>query len=110
MKFVMRFEFDVPGEYQVGICLEIAESGKQSLHSVIDDLRVAQIPDVAEQHADGADLDSLPALAQQLSSARGLVAQHLPPYCPVTDTWHPVEFVPYTPFDHPTPTPRWGES
>ena len=110
VKFVMRFEFDAPGEYLVGIDLEVSESGKESLHSVIEDLRLAQIPDVTELNVAGTDLGSLADLAQELASARRLVAQHLPPYCPVTDTWYPVEFVPYLPLDYPTPTPHAEES
>ena len=109
VKFVMRFEFDAPGEYQVAIRLEISESGRESLHSVIENLRLAQIPDVTELAVIDTDLDSLADLAQDLASARRIVADHLPAYCPVTDTWHPVEFVPYLPFDYPTPTPHIRE-
>ncbi len=109
IKFVVRFDFDVPGEYQVRIDLEISEHGRESLHNLIADLRLAQIPDVTELNAAEGNLDSLTDLAQKLAPARRLVAQQLPPVCPVTDTWYPVEFVPYLPFDYPTPTPRAGE-
>ena len=110
IKFVMRFEFDAPGEYQVRIDLETSESGKESLHNVIEDLRLAQISDVTELNVAEANLDSLTDLGQRLEPARRLVAQHLPPFCPVTDTWYPVEFVPYLPFDYATPTPHPEES
>lgn len=110
IKFVMRFEFDAPGEYQVRIDLELSESGKESLHNVIESLCLAQIPEVTELNVVEANLDSLTDLARKLAPARRLVAQHLPPFCPVTDTWHAVEFVPYLPFDYPTPTPHAEES
>ena len=120
VKFVIRFEFDEPGEYQIGLQLEISESGKESLHSVVEDLHLAQIPDVTDlnvadvgsdlvyfpsEHEQGMD-SALADLAQELAPSRRFVARHLPVFCPVTDTWYPVAFVPYLPFEYPTPTPR----
>ena len=97
---------------------------KESLHSVVEDLHLAQIPDVTDLNvADvGSDLVYLPSeheqgmdsaladLAQELAPSRRFVARHLPVFWPVTDTWYPVAFVPYLPFEYPTPTPRSGES